>query len=174
MAEVTALELLRGLYDYHRWANHRLVDVAAGLGDAVAGREVGAQFSFPTVRRMLAHIYGADWVWLARWKGTSPTALPGAQIATLAELRTRWDATEAEQRTFVDGLAAADLARVIEYRNTEGKPFHGVLGTLLQHVANHATHHRSEVATMLTMLSGSPPSTDRVVHHLIQTGQLQG
>src|SRR3989304_4657085 len=74
-----------------------------GPGAAGAGREVGAQFSFPTVRRMLAHIYGADWVWLARWKGTSPTTLPGAQIATLAELRTRWDATEAEQRAVVDG-----------------------------------------------------------------------
>ena len=174
MADVTALDLIRGLYEYHRWANRRLFDVAAGLGEEVAGREVGAQFSFPTVRRMLAHIYGADWVWLARWKGTSPTALPGADIATLAALRSRWDTTEAEQRAFVEGLAPDDLARSIEYRNTEGKPFRGVLGTLLQHVANHATHHRSEVATMLTMLSGSPPPTDLSVHHLIRTGQLRG
>ena len=27
------------------------------------------------------------------------------------------------------------------------------------HVPNHATHHRSEIATMLTMASGSPPDT---------------
>jgi uncharacterized damage-inducible protein DinB len=33
------------------------------------------------------------------------------------------------------------------------------LGPLLQHVVNHATHHRSEVATMLTIVSGSPPDT---------------
>jgi uncharacterized damage-inducible protein DinB len=26
-------------------------------------------------------------------------------------------------------------------------------------VVNHATHHRSEVATMLTIISGSPPDT---------------
>jgi uncharacterized damage-inducible protein DinB len=32
-------------------------------------------------------------------------------------------------------------------------------GALLLHVPNHATHHRSEIATMLTMLSGSPPDT---------------
>src|SRR3989338_11048354 len=107
MADVTALDLIRGLYEYHRWANRRLFDVAAGLGEEVAGREVGAQFSFPTVRRVLAPIYGADWVWLARWKGTSPTALPGAQVAPLPEPRTRGGATEARQRTCVGGPAAA-------------------------------------------------------------------
>jgi len=174
MTEVTAMDLVRGLYDYHRWANRRLFDVAVGLGEDLAGRDVGPQFSFPTVRRMLAHIYGADWVWLARWKGTSPASLAGGDIAALAELRARWDLTEREQRAFVDGLEPADLGRVVDYRNTKGEPFRGVLGTLLQHVANHATHHRSEVATMITMLSGSPPSTELALYHLIQTGQMSG
>lgn len=80
-------ELIRGLYDYHRWANRRLFDVAAGLGEEPAQREVGKQFSFPTVRRMFAHLYGADWVWLMRWKGASPTKLPGGEIESLAALR---------------------------------------------------------------------------------------
>jgi uncharacterized damage-inducible protein DinB len=26
-------------------------------------------------------------------------------------------------------------------------------------VANHATHHRSEIATMITMIKGSPPDS---------------
>jgi uncharacterized damage-inducible protein DinB len=29
-----SVELIRELYDYHRWANRRLFDVAAGLGGA--------------------------------------------------------------------------------------------------------------------------------------------
>ena len=33
------------------------------------------------------------------------------------------------------------------------------LGALLLHVVNHATHHRSEAATMITLISGSPPDT---------------
>lgn len=174
MSDATALDLVRGLYEYHRWANRRLFDVTAGLGEEAAGREVGEQFSFPTLRRMLAHLYGADWIWLSRWKGTSPTTLPGSEIATLTELRARWDVTEREQRAFVDALAPADLARVVEYRNTQGKPFSAKLWPLLQHVANHATHHRSELATMITMISGSPPPTDLVVHELIKTGQMKG
>ena len=166
------MELIRGLYGYHRWANRRLFDAAAALGEDAAGREVGKQFSFPTVRRMLAHIYGADWVWLMRWKGTSPTKLPGGEIESLAALREKWDAVEEEQRALIESLVPADLDRIVDYRNLEGKPFRLPLGPLLQHVANHATHHRSEVATMLTMISGSPPSTDLVTYHLVKTGQM--
>jgi uncharacterized damage-inducible protein DinB len=168
-----SLDLIRELYDYHRWANRRLCEHAAGLGEEMAGRDVGPQFSYPTVRRMLAHVYGADAVWLMRWKGSSPPAMPGADITTLAALRERWDALETEQRAFVDALTPADLARTVEYRNTEGKPFRAALGLLLQHVANHATHHRSEVATMVTMLSGSPPDSGLVTYELIRSGQLR-
>ena len=154
-----AVAMIRDLYDYHRWANRRLFDVAAGLGDAVA-RNMGAQWSFPTLKGMFAHIYGADNVWLTRWKGSSPGRLLGdADFPTVADLRTRWDALETEQRAFVDGLAEADLARPVVYKNTSGQEFRVALGPLLQHVVNHATHHRSEAATMITLISGSPPDT---------------
>jgi uncharacterized damage-inducible protein DinB len=172
MGEKQGLELIRAFYDYHRWANRRLFEVAVKLGEDAASREVGNQFSYPTVRRMLAHIYAADWVWLMRWKGTSPTKLPGGDIQSLAELRERWDALEKEQQAFIESLVPAGLDRIVDYRNLEGKPFRLPLGPLLQHVANHATHHRSEVATMLTMISGSPPSTDLVTYHLVKTGQM--
>ena len=166
-----SLAPIQDLCAYHRWANRRLFDVAAGLGEAACGREVGAHFSVPTLTRMFAHLYGADWLWLQRWKGTSPTALPGADVVSMAALRAPWDALETEQTAFVDALTAADLDRVVDYRNTEGLPFHGRLGVLLQHVLTHAVHHRSEIATMLTMISGSPPDTSLLVYHLAATGQ---
>jgi uncharacterized damage-inducible protein DinB len=167
-----SVEMIRDLYDYHRWANRRLFDVAVARGEAEAGRPVGPQFSFPTVTRMFAHVYAADWIWLERWKGQSPTRLPGDEFATLADLRPVWDGLEREQRAFVDKLGDADLQRAIAYRNTEGKPFSAGLGGLLQHVANHATHHRSEIATMLTMLGGPPPDTGISTYLLTRNGQL--
>lgn len=33
------------------------------------------------------------------------------------------------------------------------------------HVVNHDTHHRSEVATMLTRVGHVPPGTDLIVHY---------
>jgi uncharacterized damage-inducible protein DinB len=169
------VELIRGLYDYHWWANRRLFDAAAALGEEACGRELGKQFSHPTVRRMLAHLWEADWVWLERWKGTSPspTRLPGDEFQTLGALRERWEAFEREQRAFIGKLTDVDLARVVDYKNIQGQPFRLPLWQLLQHVANHATHHRSEIATMITMISGSPPPMDLVVYHLITTGQLK-
>jgi uncharacterized damage-inducible protein DinB len=153
-------ELIRDLYGYHHWANRRLFDVAAGLGDAAVARDMGKHWSVPTLKGMFAHMYGADTIWLTRWRGTSPSRIPGdADFSSMADLRARWDALESEQRAFVDGLDEAGLARVVSYKNTEGAQFNVALGALLQHVVNHATHHRSEAATMITLISGSPPDT---------------
>ncbi len=85
-------------------------------------------------------------------------------VPALADLRRRWDALEAEQRAFVDGLAEGDLTRMVDFHNTQGQPSCLPLGPLLQHVANHATHHRSEIAAMVTLISGSPPATDLSVY----------
>ena len=89
----------------------------------------------------------------------------------MAAVRAQWQSLEAEQEAFVDGLADSDLARAVQYKNTTGKAFSAPLGPLLQHVANHATHHRSEIATMVTMLSGSPPGTGLARFLAIRSGQ---
>jgi uncharacterized damage-inducible protein DinB len=168
-----SLAMIRDLYEYNRWANHRLFDFAVGLGEEVCGRDLGKHFSVPTVTRMFAHLYGAEWGWLSRWKGTSPTAIAGAELTTMTAVRQRWDELEGEERAFIDGLGEADLARSVNYRNTEGKAYSAPLGQLLQHVANHATHHRSEIATMVTLLSGSPPDTGINSWILVRTGQMR-
>jgi len=155
-----SVDHVRDLYDYHRWANHRLFDEAVKRGEDAVERDLGSPpWSFPSVRRMFAHVYGADWLWLSRWKGVSPATVPGAEIPSMATLRERWAYLEAEQQAFVGVITEADLRRVIEYKNTEGKPFRAPLGHLLPHVVNHATHHRSEIATMITMIKGSPPDS---------------
>ena len=166
-----SVAMVRDLYEYHRWANRRLFDVAAALGEETCARDMGTQWSVPSLTRMFAHLYGADLNWLKRWKGSSPTDSPFFDLGTMAEVRRTWDALETEQKAFVDSLTEADLARAIDYKNSRGEPFRIGLGVLLQHVANHATHHRSEIATMLTLLSGSPPDTGINTWELLRTSQ---
>ena len=159
--------LIGQLYDYHRWANRRLFEISASLGEAATSRPMGAHWSFPTLKAMFAHLYGADALWLARWKGSSPARMhDDGDFPTMADLRARWDLLEVEQRAFVDGLTDADLARSFAYRNAQGAEFRLALGPIVQHVVNHATHHRSEVAAMLTLISGSPPDTGMATYHL--------
>src|SRR3989442_11768090 len=114
---------------------------------------------------MFAHLYGADFIWLSRWQGVPTGRLMGdGDFATLAELRSRWDRLEAEQKAFVEGLTPADLDRVVSYKNTEGKAIAPPLWQGLPPVPNHPTHHRSEIATILTMISGSPAHSGIPTH----------
>lgn len=167
--------LVRELYAYDRWANRRLFDVVAGLPAGEAEQPMGSQWSAPTLKGILAHILGAEVIWLARFKGESPTTILGdADFPDLASLRARWDAAEEDLRLFVEALDEAALRRLVNYQDTRGGAFTLPLGVLLQHVANHSTHHRSELATMLTVVQGSPPGTDLVLYHLIVSGQRKG
>lgn len=168
-----AIETITALYDYDRWANRRLLEAVSVLPQGTAEREIGTQFSFPTLKGTLAHILAAEVIWLSRWKGHSPSTLLSAKdFPDIQALRSRWSHLEAELSAFLAGLSAADLTRVVRYTNTEGKSFALRLGPLMQHVANHSTHHRSEVATMLTMLGVAPPPTDLVIYHLVESGQM--
>jgi uncharacterized damage-inducible protein DinB len=160
------LELIQGIWGYHWWSNGKLFDETAALGEETASKELGGHWSFPTLKGMLAHIYGADRLWLARWKGDSPTKLYGdADFASLADLRTGWNALEAEQRAFVTSLGTEELKRTLDYKSTDGRPFAQPLWQQLQHVVNHGTHHRSEIAAMVTLTKGSPSPTDMVLFY---------
>jgi uncharacterized damage-inducible protein DinB len=171
MADPSALDVIHELWEYHWWANRRAVELVAALGEETAARDLGRQWSEPTPLGMLAHVYAADRVWLERWTGRSPAGLPGSDTKSLAALRPLWDTLEREQRAFIGALRPADLARVIDYRNTQGQPFRLPLAPLLQHVPTHAVHHRSELATMLTIVSGSPPYLGMAAWALARAGQ---
>jgi len=159
-----SIELIQEYWRYHHWANRRLFDVTSALGEEMAGRTVGTQFSEPTLRAMLVHMYGADWFWLETWRGRPPAIVRGdptygLDIRTLGDLRRRWDELESEQREYLGSLREADLWRSLEGKTPDGRTYARPLGMLLLHVPTHAAHHRSELATMLTMVSGSPPDT---------------
>ena len=159
-----SVELIREYWAYHHWANRRLFDVVAALGEDAAGREIGTQFSESSLRAMLVHVYGADRFWLETWRGRPPAVVRGDPtyglvIRTLGELRKQWDDLEREQHGFLADLGEADLSRSLDGKTPEGRTFSRPLGMLLLHVPTHAAHHRSELATMLTMTSGSPPDT---------------
>jgi uncharacterized damage-inducible protein DinB len=165
-----SVAIVRTLYAHHWWANRTLLDLTARLGEPMAARPLGAHFSEPTLGRMFFHLFGVDTLWLARWRGASPTSIP-EDSATLAALGERWVVLERAQKTFLDDLREDDLERAVDYRLLSGTAYRLPLGALLHHVTDHGTHHRSEIATMLTMVSGSPPGTGLARFLAIRSGQ---
>jgi uncharacterized damage-inducible protein DinB len=149
------------LFDYCEWANHRFLDAVAALDPEAFGRDLKG--SHGGIRGTLVHTYGAEWVWHQRFHGQSPVALPGEdQIQDVAALRERWAALEAERRDWLAALPAEAGERVIEYRSFKGDAFTGRLAPLVQHVANHGSYHRGQVAVFLRQLGLRPPVTDLV------------
>jgi uncharacterized damage-inducible protein DinB len=160
---------IRLLYNYNAWANRRILDMASQLSPDQLLSRVGA--GFDSIHDILVHTMAAQWIWLSRWQGVSPTSLFNpAEFPDLAAIRSRWETLETETQAFVAGLSEASLDETIAYRNTRGRPFAYRLWQMMAHQVNHATQHRSEVAAILTHLGHSPGDLDLLVYldHLNQ------
>lgn len=150
---------MRTLYDYNAWANHRSIEAASVLTAEKFVQPLGS--SFGSVRDTLAHICGAEWVWLERFQGRSPQSLPETtQFQDMASLRERWDEVESRLLGFVRGLTQADLDRVIEYKTLKFGVYRNPLWESMQHVVNHGTYHRGQITTLLRQLGAQPIATD--------------
>ena len=157
------LETIRDLYAYNRWANARALEAASTVDAGDFTKEVGG--SFASLRGTLAHMYGAEWIWLERWRGTSPRQLPFAlDFPDVETIRSRWQDVEREQKEFLDSLDPGRLAEVISYVNLKGETFAYPLGRMLHHVVNHATYHRGQITTLVRQLGGTPLSTDLLLY----------
>jgi uncharacterized damage-inducible protein DinB len=152
-------EEVRTLYRYNAWANGRLLDSCGLLTPEEFTRDLGS--SFRSVRDTLAHIMGAEWIWLERWRGRSPSRLPeGWGLFGLPGLRRQWSEVERDLLAFVDHLSPEDLGKTVEYRNVRGNRFAYPLEQMLAHVVNHGTYHRGQVASVLRRLGAQPRATD--------------
>lgn len=149
---------LLALVDYHYWAGDRILSAVEPLTAEEFTRDLGS--SFRSVRDTLSHLHGAEWIWLSRLQGTSPSScLPHERFADVAAVRTACAETEAGLRAFLDGLDGAGLDRVVEYRLLSGQPGASRTWHILQHMVNHATYHRGQVTTMLRQLGAAPPKS---------------
>jgi uncharacterized damage-inducible protein DinB len=144
------------LLEYHYWARDRLLDAIEGLSPEQFTRDLGS--SFKSVRDTVAHIYAAEWAWHQRWLGHSPTALLAPdRLPDVHAIRREWSDLESGMRAFIGALDNDGVARVIDYTLLSGAPGSSPVWQMLQHVVNHASYHRGQVATMLRQL-GAPPA----------------
>jgi len=152
-------EEMKVLYDYNAWANRREMDAASALTNEQFTKQLGSSFS--SVRDTLAHIMGAEWVWLERFQGRSPSSLPdGSGYADVASLREAWTELEGRLLKFVGELKQEDLNRVMEYKTLKFGTYSNPLWQSMQHLVNHGTYHRGQITTMLRQLGAQPILTD--------------
>lgn len=149
---------IRFLFDYTKWANELMFDCVADLTPEQTFRPVGGSFS--CIRDTWGHLASADWVWLCRWTGESPKAWPSWANGSVDEIREEWRRIHAQRDEFLATLTEADLTLEVEFTRLNGDTDRARLGFLLQHVVNHATYHRGQLASQIRQVGGVPPSTD--------------
>jgi uncharacterized damage-inducible protein DinB len=154
------------LFKYTEWANHLILDVSAPLSEEQLHRDF--QTGQHSVFETLAHMLGAEWVWLERWEGKTYQNLGELEApyktagASLANIRAGWKEIESNRSKFIAGLTEETLHGSITYKNTRGEEFSQPLVDQMQHVVNHATHHRGQIVGFLRALGVKPPTTDMI------------
>jgi uncharacterized damage-inducible protein DinB len=154
------------LYEYDRWANHRVFEAASALSLEQFTRDLGG--SFRSVRDTLVHIIAGEWGWLAYWTEPSPNSAFLADLKrqldalfnpeafpNVAAVQSKWAEVEKEQVEFVNRVTNESLEKMVPFRTKQVRLAH-----LMQHLANHSTYHRGQVALMMRQLDAEPLATD--------------
>jgi uncharacterized damage-inducible protein DinB len=148
-------EVITTLYRYNAWANAQVLQTAARVTPAQFLAGGGA--SYDSIRDTLVHTLAAQWLYLERWQGRSPRAMPApAEFPDVTAVGARWAEIERATTAFVAGLTDARLVTVVAYENFAGERWAYPLWQQMMHQVNHATQHRSEAAAMLTHAGHSP------------------
>jgi uncharacterized damage-inducible protein DinB len=159
-------EDVRLLFEYDRWANGRILKLVEQLTAEQFARDLGG--AYPAVRDVLLHMMAAKWAWLTYWREASPSEpvlmglftrgaalFPAEDFPALEALRLKWADVEADQVKFVSEVTDDDLDRKFPVGDTALSLAH-----LLQHLANHSTYHRGQIAMMLRQLGAKAQGTD--------------
>ena len=160
---MTGTDLIH-MVDYDEWATYQLLDAAAQLDAVAFGKDLGT--SFRSVHGTLVHIFGAQWIWLSRWKGSSPTSLISpVEIPVAADLKKRWQELYPEFRGYILPLTNEQLHSPLGYEDTKGNRWSDLLYKQIQHVLFHSMYHRGQVVTLLRQLGQTPPHTDLILYY---------
>lgn len=154
---------IQRLFDYTEWANALALDAAAKLSEEQLKRDV--QISHKSIFGTLQHMAGAEWIWLERWQGRSPSGTdvwPNWKAGTpnMEALRNRWQEVVQRRTRLVADLDDARLQQDVPFTLVNGSAGSLPLFGQMQHVVNHATMHRGQVIGMIRQLGVAPPTTD--------------
>jgi uncharacterized damage-inducible protein DinB len=152
------LDVLQNHLAYTAWASARLLDATAKLTAEERARNFGT--ADRSVDGTLAHIFGADRVWLTRVSGAPSADYPTPEEQNLAFLQDAWPNLHERWIAWARTLNAASPSEEITYRDLKGNEWRQPLWQIILHVVNHATHHRGQVAGFIRSLGHTPPSID--------------
>lgn len=155
---------IRMLVDYTYWA-HKRIWTNAILPLSEAQYRQPLDYSVGSIHEQLVHTMGAEWLWLSRVKGVSPSAILNPDdFVDRHAVRARWDMVEEEMRAFLDKLPEDLSSQIVTYITTTGTPYTQRVSDILLHVVNHGTDHRAQMLAMIHKLGGQTIDQDLIAY----------
>src|SRR5262245_32845651 len=146
-------EHLQAMFDFVCWADNQMLAAARSVGDDGYYKEQG--ISIGSIHKLLVHSMAAQWIWLSRWRGESPTRIETHEdYPTRDSVLLRWPLVHSAITDFLGTQSQKALARDVQYRNMRGELFSVPLGELMLHVIDHSTYHRGQLNTMIKHAGG--------------------
>ncbi len=151
------------LLDYDAWATGRILEAVGPLSEEQYSKNIAS--SFESVGGTLVHIYGACRLWLDRWQGQDDGGGLKTDKLALEALRSRWGDLRTELSAFLQSLPEDSLQAPFSYKDTKGRTHSQPLVQQMQHLVNHSTYHRGQVAAMLRQLGAQAVNTDLITYY---------
>lgn len=154
------------MYDYHVWANQKVIQHLKQLPDRIYKETVNSVFS--SISDVLIHLYATDITWLETMKGSSfhdtvrevERRKSEASGASIDELEVYYDSLSKEFYSFFTEQQDPEQIIITEHPQYGRCEF--ILADLIHHVVNHGTYHRGNVTAMLHQQGERGVPTDYV------------
>ena len=157
----TARSILRTLWEHHWWSLDQFLEEASGLSNEELTRDL--RINYRSVHGALAHVVGAEQVWLKRVvEGESMTLIPGvAEFPELEALKEAWARSKSDWQRV---LEQDDLGRTISYSNTRGQQFNDPLWRVMTHLVDHSATYLGVLMAGFRLLGRTPPTTGAIFY----------
>lgn len=155
--------ILETYTSYNLWANKRIAEMLSE-NKAAADKEIKS--SFPSLKKTLCHIWGAEELWQMRLRGESLLYVPGFDFS--GSIEEAIEKTLVVSATFKELVAEKDetyLQTLCTYKDTRGNTHTQPHWQMIIHCMNHSTYHRGQIITMLREAGATKiMATDMIVY----------
>lgn len=152
------------MYDYHVWANKTMLDRLKEIPQDIYQKEI--QSVFPSISKVMPHIYITDYCWLDILSGKSMNEAivisnqlkEQTETKSIEELETMFFEISERYKAFFNQQENMEKAIVLD------NPYAGIRDTsyseIVLQVVNHATYHRGNITAMLRQMGHASIMTE--------------
>ncbi|HUR92013.1 MAG TPA: DinB family protein [Gemmatimonadaceae bacterium] len=147
----------RRLFAFNTWANGHIIEAVRGLSSEDLHRDL--RTSFTSVHGTLVHLVSGEWRWLQFWLDEPyEREFSRDEFPDVAAIEKLWTKIAGDQRALAASLTPERLRETKVVRGLE-RP----LADTMQHLLNHSSYHRGQIASLLRQTGHQPPPIDFLI-----------